>query len=91
MNSLIIHCPCCGSLLTVTSDGIYTYSVPENPMASINNAAFASQIFQQQSIINSQIAQQNSIASNQIAQHNSYYGMSNLINTVRQMEASNDN
>ncbi len=91
MNSLIIHCPCCGSLLTVTSDGTYTYGVPENPMASINNAAFASQIFQQQSIINSQIAQQNSIASNQIAQQNLYYGMANLINTVRQKEVNSDN
>lgn len=91
MNSIIIHCPCCGSLLTVTSDGISSYGVPENPLASINNASFASQIFQQQSIINSQIAQQNSIASNQIAQQNPYYGMANLINTVRQKEANSDN
>ena len=79
MNSLIIHCPCCGSLLTVTSDGISSYGIPENPMANINNASFASQINQQCSIIN-----------NQIAQQNPYYGMSNLINIVGQMEVRND-
>lgn len=76
--SQTIVCPCCGTLLTVASDGVYTFGVPENPMANIN-ASFASQI-----------SQQNSIASNQIAQQNPYYGMSHLINTVRQMEENND-
>lgn len=79
MNSVMIQCPCCGTLLTVMSDGIYTYSVPDNPMLSIN-ASLASQI-----------SQQNAIANNQIAQQNPYYGMSNLINTVRRMEENSDN
>ena len=76
--SRTIVCPCCGTLLTVASDGVYTYGVSENPMVNIN-ASFASQI-----------SQQNSIASNQIAQQNPYYDMSHLINTVRQMEENND-
>lgn len=88
--SKTIVCPCCGTLLTVASDGIYTYGAPEDLMANINNASFAEQINQQNFTINNQIAQQNSIASNQIAQQNPYYGMSHLINTVRQMEENND-
>lgn len=90
MNSMIIHCPCCGTLLTVTSDGISSYGIPENPMASINNALLASQINQQSSIISNQIAQQSSIINNQIAQQNPYYDMSHLINIVGQMEVRND-
>lgn len=99
--SRTIVCPCCGTLLTVASDGVYTYEMPENPMANINNALFANQINQQNSTINNQIAQQNSIASNQISQQNTiathhiaqydpYHNMSHLINTIRQMEEDND-
>ena len=88
--SRTIVCPCCGTLLTVASDGVYTYGVPENPMANINNASFASQINQQNSIISNQIAQQNTIATHHIAQYDPYHNMSHLINTVRQMEKDND-
>ena len=88
--SRTIVCPCCGTLLTVASDGIYTYGAPEDLMASINNASFASQINQQNSIASNQIAQQNTIATHHIAQYDPYHNMSHLINTVRQMEENND-
>ena len=47
-NSIVGICPCCGSIITFVSDGIQTWSIPENPIMNTSSSLATNQIMQTQ-------------------------------------------